>query len=124
MTLSRNVGFWRDCAGSGCAFIGCFSNTFATWQSLGASQRCRARQFTGPYQQDIAAAFRRAQEGALAGGGDYGDRVHTIEQLWEDPDWPEAIFTGGTGSVLDFFEFAVGKGPAGSDRQDAAAHRR
>ena len=64
---------------------------------------------TGPYQQDIAAAFRRVQEDALA-QGNYGDGVRTIEQLWEDPDWQEAIFTGGTASVLDFFEFVSGEG--------------
>jgi hypothetical protein len=64
---------------------------------------------TGPYQQDLAAAFRQAQEQELAKGIHGSDR-RTIDELWEDPDWQEYIFTGGTGSTLDFFEFSAGEG--------------
>lgn len=64
---------------------------------------------TGPYQQNIAAAFRQAQEQELANGiHDHTGR--TIDELWEDPDWREYIFTGGTGSTLDFFELLTGGG--------------
>jgi len=64
---------------------------------------------TGPYQKDLAAAFRQAQEQELAKGIHDG-QGRTIDQLWEDPDWREYIFTGGTASTLDFFEFSVGEG--------------
>lgn len=64
---------------------------------------------TGPYQQDPAAAFRQAQDQELA-GDDHGFNGRTIVELWEDPDWQEYIFTGGTGSVLDFFEFKSREG--------------
>ncbi|MGD1223536.1 hypothetical protein AB9Q10_34515 [Streptomyces krungchingensis] len=55
---------------------------------------------TGPYQRDLAAAFRRAQEEQLA-EDDHGFPGRTIDDLWEDPAWHEYIFTGGTGTVLD-----------------------
>jgi hypothetical protein len=56
---------------------------------------------TGPYQQDLEAAFRQAQRAELA-GDDHGFPGRTIEELWRDPEWHEYIFTGGTGTVLDF----------------------
>ncbi|GGX63649.1 hypothetical protein [Streptomyces fructofermentans] len=55
---------------------------------------------TGPYQPDLAAAFRRAQEVQLA-EDDHGFTGTTVEELWRDPEWHEYIFTGGTGTVLD-----------------------
>lgn len=64
---------------------------------------------TGPYQVDLAAAFREAQERELA-RDNQGFEGRTIDELWDDPDWQEYIFTGGTGSVLDFFAFAAGDG--------------
>jgi hypothetical protein len=54
---------------------------------------------TGPYQQDLAAAFRQAQERELAGNDEFAGQ--TIEQLWQDEEWVEYILTGGTGTVLD-----------------------
>lgn len=68
---------------------------------------------TGPYQQNLAAAFREAQDQELAKGLHNNDD-RTIDELWEDPEWQEYIFTGGTGSVLDFFEFLIGEGHANS----------
>ncbi|MFF6997316.1 hypothetical protein ACFY93_20485 [Streptomyces sp. NPDC008313] len=56
---------------------------------------------TGPYQPDLAAAFRRAQEEELA-KDDHGFPGRTMEELWRDPEWHEYVFTGGTGTVLDF----------------------
>ncbi|GEB56813.1 hypothetical protein [Streptomyces gardneri] len=56
---------------------------------------------TGPYQPDLAAAFRQAQDGNLA-EDDHGFGGRSIEELWRDPAWHEYIFTGGTGTVLDF----------------------
>ncbi|MEU7027039.1 hypothetical protein AB0A60_10175 [Streptomyces sp. NPDC046275] len=56
---------------------------------------------TGPYQPDLAAAFRQAQEASLA-EDDHGFGGRAIEELWRDPDWHEYIFTGGTCTVLDF----------------------
>lgn len=56
---------------------------------------------TGPYQPDLAAAFRQAQEDELA-RDNHGFEGRTIEELWHDPEWHEYIFTGGTGTVLDF----------------------
>ncbi|MFG2437311.1 hypothetical protein [Streptomyces sp. NPDC048508] len=56
--------------------------------------------WTGPYQPDLAAAFRRAQEEQLA-QDDHGFPGLTVEELWRDPEWHEYVFTGGTGSVLD-----------------------
>ncbi|MFF4971049.1 hypothetical protein [Streptomyces sp. NPDC001083] len=56
---------------------------------------------TGPYQRDLSAAFRQAQEDELARDS-RGFEGRSVEQLWRDPDWQEYIFTGGTGTVLDF----------------------
>ncbi|WEH16553.1 hypothetical protein [Streptomyces sp. VNUA24] len=56
---------------------------------------------TGPYQSDLAAAFRRAQEETLA-RDDHGFAGRTIEELWRDEKWQEYVFTGGTATVLDF----------------------
>ncbi|MEU1516844.1 hypothetical protein ABZ490_32655 [Streptomyces sp. NPDC005811] len=56
---------------------------------------------TGPYQSDPVAAFRQAQEDELA-RDDHGFEGRSVEDLWNDPDWHEYIFTGGTGTVLDF----------------------
>jgi hypothetical protein len=64
---------------------------------------------TGPFLEDLAAAFRKAQEQELA-RDDHGSEGRTIDELWEDPEWQEYIFTGGTCSVLDFFEFVAGEG--------------
>ena len=63
---------------------------------------------TGPYQPDLAAAFRQAQDEELA-ENDHGFPGRTIDDLWTDPAWHEYIFTGGTGSVLDFFAFISGE---------------
>ncbi|MFD8544251.1 hypothetical protein [Streptomyces sp. NPDC059649] len=59
---------------------------------------------TGPYQHDLATAFRQAQAAELeqSDHGFEGRAGRTIEELWTDPHWHEYIFTGGTGSVLDF----------------------
>ncbi|GGW30676.1 hypothetical protein GCM10010503_02850 [Streptomyces lucensis JCM 4490] len=57
---------------------------------------------TGPYQRDLEAAFRRAQEAELAQDDHGFGPGRTVEELWLDPAWHEYIFTGGTGSVLDF----------------------
>ncbi|MFJ9578369.1 hypothetical protein ACIRQF_18620 [Streptomyces sp. NPDC101191] len=56
---------------------------------------------TGPYQPDLAAAFRQAQEESLA-ADDHGFEGRSVEDLWRDEDWHEYVFTGGTASVLDF----------------------
>ncbi|MFF8508236.1 hypothetical protein ACF064_09130 [Streptomyces sp. NPDC015492] len=56
---------------------------------------------TGPYQPDPAAAFRQAQEASLA-ANDHGFGGRAIEELWQDPDWNEYVYTVGTASVLDF----------------------
>lgn len=56
---------------------------------------------TGPYQRDLAAAFRQAQEDELV-RDNHGFEGRSVEELWLSPDWHEYIFTGGTGSVLDF----------------------
>ncbi|MFB7370321.1 hypothetical protein ACFC0D_10805 [Streptomyces sp. NPDC056222] len=56
---------------------------------------------TGPYQSDLGAAFRQAREEALA-QDDHGFEGRSIEELWHDAEWHEYIFTGGTGTVLDF----------------------
>ncbi|MEU2222212.1 hypothetical protein [Streptomyces sp. NPDC018347] len=58
---------------------------------------------TGPYQRDLAAAFRQEQERELA-LDDHGFGQRSVAELWRDPRWHEYIFTGGTGSVLDFPE--------------------
>ncbi|MET9895072.1 hypothetical protein ABZZ47_33645 [Streptomyces sp. NPDC006465] len=55
---------------------------------------------TGPYEPDLAAAFRRAQKEQLS-EDDHGFPGRTAEELWQDPEWHEYIFTGGTGTVLD-----------------------
>lgn len=55
---------------------------------------------TGPYQRDLAAAFRQEQEDELA-RDNHGFEGRSVEELWHDPEWQEYIFTGGTGSVLD-----------------------
>ncbi|MFB7243869.1 hypothetical protein CW362_11260 [Streptomyces populi] len=55
---------------------------------------------TGPYEPDLAAAFRRAQEEQLS-EDDHGFPGRTVEELWRDPDWHEYVFTGGTATVLD-----------------------
>ncbi|MFF3841280.1 hypothetical protein [Streptomyces sp. NPDC001930] len=56
---------------------------------------------TGPYRRDLAAAFRQARAEALA-QDDHGFEGRSIEELWRDPAWHEYLFTGGTGTVLDF----------------------
>ncbi|MFF7812268.1 hypothetical protein ACFZCF_10135 [Streptomyces sp. NPDC007945] len=55
---------------------------------------------TGPYEADLAVAFRRAQEDELA-EDDRGFPGRTIDELWRSGDWAEYIFTGGTATVLD-----------------------
>ncbi len=61
---------------------------------------------TGPYQEDPAAAFRQAQNMELA-RDDRGFPGLGIVELWQDEEWQEYIGTGGTGAVLDFYEFAA-----------------
>ncbi|MFE2544778.1 hypothetical protein [Actinacidiphila glaucinigra] len=56
---------------------------------------------TGPYQRDLAAAFQQAQEEELM-RDNYGFEGRSVEELWRDPEWHQYIFTGGTGTVLDF----------------------
>ncbi|MEU6812459.1 hypothetical protein ABZ920_26480 [Streptomyces sp. NPDC046831] len=56
---------------------------------------------TRPYQRDLEAAFRQAQEEELA-RDNHGFEGRSLEELWRDPDWQEYILTGGTGTVLDF----------------------
>ncbi|WP_055599299.1 hypothetical protein [Streptomyces aureus] len=56
---------------------------------------------TGPYQRDLAAAFQQFRAETLA-QDDNGFEGRSIEELWRDPAWHEYIFTGGTGTVLDF----------------------
>lgn len=67
---------------------------------------------TGPYREDLKAAFREAQELELA-QDDHGFTGYTIDELWRNRDWQEYIVTGGTGSTLDFVTFVVGRGPEG-----------
>jgi hypothetical protein len=55
---------------------------------------------TGPYRQDLAAAFRQAQEQELA-RDNHGFDGLTMDELWQDEEWREFIMTGGTGTVLD-----------------------
>lgn len=57
----------------------------------------------GPYQQDMGAAFRTAQDEELA-RDDRGFTGKTMAALWRDPEWQEFILTGGTGTVLDQIE--------------------
>ncbi|GAA2785366.1 hypothetical protein GCM10010521_74470 [Streptomyces rameus] len=47
------------------------------------------------------AAFRQKQEDELA-RDNHGFEGRAVEEMWRDPEWHEYIFTGGTGSVLDF----------------------
>ncbi|MFJ1754968.1 hypothetical protein [Kitasatospora sp. NPDC088134] len=61
---------------------------------------------TGPYQEELAVAFRQAQELELA-RDDHGFPGCGIVELWQDEEWQEYIATGGTGTVLDFCELAV-----------------
>ncbi|MEW1776213.1 hypothetical protein [Streptomyces sp. NPDC086777] len=56
---------------------------------------------TGPYRRDLAEAFQQAQEDELA-RENHGFEGRSVERLWRDPEWQEYIFTGGTGTVLDF----------------------
>ncbi|MGW4383851.1 hypothetical protein [Kitasatospora sp. NPDC004531] len=60
----------------------------------------------GPYQEDLVAAFRQAQELELV-KDDRGFPGLGIVELWRDAGWQEYIATGGTGTVLDFYELAV-----------------
>ncbi|MFF2080803.1 hypothetical protein ACFVXG_39305 [Kitasatospora sp. NPDC058162] len=57
---------------------------------------------TGPYQQDLEAAFRQAQAQELA-ADDHGFPGQSITELWRDEAWQEYILTGGTCTVLDFY---------------------
>ncbi|MFD9213789.1 hypothetical protein ACFVY9_11890 [Streptomyces sp. NPDC059544] len=63
---------------------------------MGGDQWCH----TGPYRDDLAVAFRQAQEDELA-KDNRGFEGQSIEALWEDRNWLEFILTGGTGTVLD-----------------------
>ncbi|MBK3570091.1 hypothetical protein [Streptomyces sp. MBT62] len=58
---------------------------------------------TGPYQENLESAFRQAQEQKLA-EDDHGFPGRDIVDLWEDDGWREHILTGGTSSVLDFYD--------------------
>ncbi|MER7540739.1 hypothetical protein ABTX77_39140 [Streptomyces sp. NPDC097704] len=59
---------------------------------------------TGPYQEDLAAAFRQAQGQELT-KDDHGFPGRGIVELWEEDErWREYILTGGTCTVLDFYE--------------------
>ncbi|MFI6618596.1 hypothetical protein [Streptomyces sp. NPDC050528] len=58
---------------------------------------------TGSYQKDLESAFRQAQEQELA-MDDHGFPGRDIVDLWEDDGWREYILTGGTSSVLDFYD--------------------
>ncbi|MFE0458870.1 hypothetical protein ACFW1A_06360 [Kitasatospora sp. NPDC058965] len=57
---------------------------------------------TDSYQQDLALAFRQAQERELA-RDDRGFPGMSIAELWRDESWQEFILTGGTATVLDFY---------------------
>ncbi|MFG2917715.1 hypothetical protein ACGF0D_33055 [Kitasatospora sp. NPDC048298] len=57
---------------------------------------------TGPYQENLEAAFRQAQAQELA-TDDHGFPGRTITELWRDEAWREYILTGGTCTVLDFY---------------------
>ncbi|WP_404867281.1 hypothetical protein ACI1MP_00210 [Kitasatospora griseola] len=61
---------------------------------------------TGPYREDFEAAFRQAQSQELA-RDDRGFPGRGIVELWRDEAWQEYIATGGTGTVLDFYELAA-----------------
>ncbi|CAM5583941.1 hypothetical protein BOQ63_002415 (plasmid) [Streptomyces viridifaciens] len=64
---------------------------------------------TGPYQEDLGAAFRQAQARELA-KDDHGFPGQSISELWRDEDWQEYILTGGTGTVLDFYALIDAEG--------------
>jgi len=66
---------------------------------------------TGPYREDLAAAFRQAQADELAADDHGFGAGRTAEELWRDPEWQEYIFTGGTCSVLDFPEMIEATDP-------------
>ncbi|MFD8520941.1 hypothetical protein ACFV2D_13120 [Streptomyces capillispiralis] len=72
---------------------------------------------TGPYRQDPAAAFRQAQDEELA-RHDHGFAGRGIAEPWHDPRWCEYVFTGDTGTVLDFPEMIEATEP------DRAPHPR
>ncbi|MGW2398672.1 hypothetical protein ACWCYY_19180 [Kitasatospora sp. NPDC001664] len=55
---------------------------------------------TGPYQEDLGAAFRKAQKDELT-RDHHGFPGRDIVELWEDEAWQEYILTGGTCTVLD-----------------------
>ncbi|WP_019066753.1 hypothetical protein [Streptomyces hokutonensis] len=57
----------------------------------------------GPYQKDLESAFRQAQQQKLA-ENDHGFPGRDILDLCEDESWAEYILTGGTSSVLDFYD--------------------
>ncbi|MFD0278834.1 hypothetical protein ACFVHB_33670 [Kitasatospora sp. NPDC127111] len=57
---------------------------------------------TGPYREDLTAAFRQAQAEELA-KDDHGFPGRDIVELWEDEAWQEYVLTGGTCTVLDFY---------------------
>ncbi|SEL18555.1 hypothetical protein [Streptacidiphilus jiangxiensis] len=62
---------------------------------------------TGPYQEDPAVAFRQAQERALRDQDLGAWEGKSLAELWQDEEWQEYVFTEGTGSVLDFFDFSA-----------------
>jgi hypothetical protein len=72
---------------------------------------------TGPYEEDLAAAFWRAQELELA-QDDHGFGDRGIAELWQDEDWQEYILTGGTATVLDQWRLI------GADEADEVAMMR
>ena len=55
---------------------------------------------TGPYDADLGAALRTAQETALR-RGDYDFSAKSVDELWRDEDWLQYVGTEGTGTVLD-----------------------
>ena len=69
---------------------------------------------TGPYDADLGAALRAAQEIALRSGV-HGVNADSIDELWQDEDWVEFVGTGGTGTVLDLCQLI------GADQADSFA---
>jgi hypothetical protein len=67
---------------------------------------------TGPYEPDLDAAFRRAQEAELAVSRYVADAL-SVAELWRDPGWREFVEVSGSGSVLDFPR--LGPDPADPD---------
>lgn len=65
---------------------------------------------TGPYRPDLVAAFRQAQREELA-RDNHGFEAESVDELWENPDWQEYVFTGGTATVLDFPEIIAPTDP-------------